>query len=354
MKHSYALCFVLALCLLMACSPVPANEAEPSDPEVTDPPCVVIPRSLSGFGYNTKYEDSTTIGGCYNPANADEVAVLGGSTVETGIPGASLPLPGIYVLNLRTQQKTVVFRGVPGQNVVWSRTGWLAFVYGDEVWKVKANGDSAAQLTSTGRVLSTLDGWSPDGRFLLCHRGAPGYPYAQSGLAIYTARGAFVRLLPDSRVSAGLGSWSPDGRRLAFAGLTFATVRLCLYDLATDQIDTLDVFPRKPGSNTYGLVGGVRWLPNGTEVVWTNHNGVHITNLQTRRSRLVRASCTVSGSGEVPSRTLDFAVPSPDGQRLLVGRSDLALSPTVPNQVLLRYSLETMDLQGGQIHKVTP
>lgn len=338
---------LLLVALLPACSlpdiPLPA----PAEVEVVDPPCVSIPRSTSWYGYAYETPDETIwYSGCYNPANADEAAVV----ADLPDPARSQPGSGLYRMNLRTGQRTLIFDGISSQTVDWSRTGWILFNRGGEAWKVKANGDSAIQFTSTNRVLNGTEAWSPDGKQVLCQRYPPGHP--QPGLVIYTDKGVFVRLMPDASTRAFSGiSWSPDGRRLAYAGgpnSPVAAPRLCLYDLATDRIDTLDVLPR----SAHGL-SGVRWLPNGQEVVWAGSLGVSITNVQTRRTRQLRANCP--GDFYIYSRGLGYPSPSPDGQRILVSRGDFAVSPTYPADVLIaKHSLETMNVHGGQIRKVTP
>lgn len=323
--------------------------ALPTEPEPVDPPCVIIPPSRSMLGYRSEVPDGAYWQfGCYNPANANEAVML------ADLPDLAAAISGhaLYRLNLLTGQKTLLFDGVTGSTVEWSSTGWIAFLKDGEAWKIKANGDSARQFTSVNHALTHLEAWSPDGKLILCQRNAP--TYAQTGHAIYTAQGAFVRLLPDASLRAykGIG-WSPDGRRLAYAGVPNSTVtaapRLCLYDLATSQLDTIDALPR-------GYVGltGVRWLPNGREVVWGASIGIGITDVQTRQTRLVRASCPITVSGGVSSHWLASPVPSPDGQHILVGRGDCVVSPTDSELLLGRSSFETMNMQGGQIRKVTP
>ena len=340
---------VLLAVLLPACSlpdipiPVPAVP-----PEVVDPPCLTIPAAAGMLGYRHQIPDGAVwVSGCYNPANANEVAAVG----DLPDPAATAPGLSLYRLNLATGQRTLLYDGLIDSNAEWSRTGWIAFLRGGEAWKIKANGDSLQQVTNTGRRLTAVESWSPDGRQLLCYRQLP--DYTQTGLAIYTAQGTFMRLLPDAATRAYGGiSWSPDGQRLAYAGGPLSPVtapRLCLYDLATNRIDTLDVLPR-----TFAGLSGVRWLPSGQEIVWGAINGIGITNLQTRRTRLLRTNCQARSTGAVISYGLAYPRPSPDGQRILVARGDRSVAPSDPGLLLERYSLETMSVQGGQLRKITP
>ncbi|MFD2721031.1 TolB family protein [Hymenobacter monticola] len=323
--------------------PLPPPAAEP---EAVDPPCVNIPNSASWLGYQSLIEGNALwYSGCFNPANADEAAVV------AELPGLTGGAYGLYRLNLRTHQYQLLFDGVASKTATWSRTGWIAFLRGGELWKVKANGDSARQFTATNRSLNGIEDWSPDGSRILCwYRAAS---YAQTGLAIYSATGAFVRLLPDAgtRAFEGIG-WSPDGQRLAYAGgpnSPASEPRLCLYSLATNQLDTLNVLPQ----GSAGL-WGVQWLPNGREVAWAASTGVSVTDLTTRRTRQLRGSCPITSASAIPSHEFGRFDVSADGQRLLVARLDAALSSTTPNLLLERYSLETMSPQGNQIRKVTP
>ena len=338
----------LLAALLAGCSLPDIPLPHPAETETADAPCVFIPPSPSLYDYNYQIPDGTIwYSGCYNPANAEEAAVV----ADLPDPALSGIGSGLYRMNLRTGQRTLLFDGVNSQVVDWSRTGWILFSRGAEAWKIKANGDSATQFTATNHSLTTTECWSPDGKFALCWRNMR--DYAQTGLAIYTDKGVFVRLLPDASTRAYHGiAWSPDGRRLAYAGGPNSPVtepRLCLYDLTTNRLDTLDVLPR-----TFHGLGGMRWLPNGNEVVWVANTGIGITDVQTHRTRMLRSNCPVTIYGAKSSRGFGYPCPSPDGQQILVGRGDFAVSPADANLLIEKHSLETMNVQGGQVRKVTP
>lgn len=340
-KKSYLALAILFTGLLTTCSLPDIPLAAPAEIEVVDPPCVSIPRAPNLIGYNYQIPDGTIwYSGCYNPNDANEAAVV------VDLPDRTMS--GMYRMDLRTGQRTpILTQGEVSYQLDWSRTGWILLRRNREAWKIRPNGDSLTQITSTNGALTAAEAWSPDGKFILCRRTAA--DYAQTGLAIYTDRGTFVRLLPDARTRAyDFMGWSPDGRRLAYTGAPNSPVtepRLCIYDLTTDRLDTLDVLPR----SATGL-SGVRWLPNGNEVVWSARTGVAITNLQTRRTRYLRTACP----GAVFNRGFGLPSPSPDGQKILLARGDFAVSPADPNLLIEKHCLETMSVQGGQIRKVTP
>ena len=333
---------LLTLSLLASCTRRDCDTGvTPVVPEVGDSACVVIPRSSSDFGYSHETEGPYWWVGAYNPHNAEEALVSFGEYDTTTGQVRGGPL----LLNLRTGSQRPFPLPTNGQYIDWHRNGWILFTQNGEAWKMKATGDSVQQITHTGGVLQT-EQWSPDGKQLLGFRAAPGYPYEQTGLAIYSATGVFVRLLPDAATRAyhGIG-WSPDGRRLAYVGGPVTppeSPRLCIYDLTNNQLDTIGI-----GANYTGS-WGVHWLPNGNDIVWSSALGVGITNVNTRQTRLVRSNCPGG------SRGVQYPVVSPDGQQLLMLRTEFAVSATKSNYLTERYWLETCNLRGTQIRKVTP
>ena len=110
--------------------------------------------------------------------------------------------------NLDTRQQRLIYRsrGLTLQ-LHRSTTGWLALSMNDQVWKIKANGDSLTQLTSGGFHYQPQ--WSPDGQRLVCHE--PDTPRAP--LIIIDKNGRWLTQLSGFPVNYCQG-WSPDGTRL--------------------------------------------------------------------------------------------------------------------------------------------
>lgn len=75
-----------------------------------------------------------------------------------------LPNNGLYVYNMCT--KEITFLNVIGDNMDWSVKDWIIFKGGSQLYKIKSNGDSLTQLTSTS---GTRAKWNPDGTKFIYH-----------------------------------------------------------------------------------------------------------------------------------------------------------------------------------------
>ena len=176
--------------------------------------------------------------------------------------------------------------------------------------------------------------WSPDGSTIA-------FAGVRGGLTdLYTvdlASGA-VRQLTNDRYADLQPAWSPDGTRIAFATdrgastdfvrLTFSPMQLALYDVASGEIETLDVFGDVKHINP-------AWSPDGQSVYFLSDragfNDVYRYNLAEGQAYQVTNLATgVSGISDlspalsVADQTGSLAYSVFEGQRYSVYRTDAA------------------------------
>jgi Tol biopolymer transport system component len=90
----------------------------------------------------------------------------------------------------------------------WSPNGsTLAFVSGNRVWLIDANGANQRRLT-TGTVNEGPATWSPDGSKLA---------FGRAGVGIVVVNADGTNEIPISSGSDGQPAWSPDGAKIAFS-----------------------------------------------------------------------------------------------------------------------------------------
>ena len=127
----------------------------------------------------------------------------------------------LYVMNADGSGVTKLAGGVGGNEPAWSPDASLiAFVRGDGIWVMHADGSGAAQVHRTVGLVSEWPAWSPDGKQIAfvelptCSPCSIGMTWAVN---VMNADGTGVRHVADA-ANDDRPAWSPDGQSLAFDG----------------------------------------------------------------------------------------------------------------------------------------
>ncbi|MBI5541053.1 MAG: hypothetical protein HY951_13390 [Bacteroidia bacterium] len=133
-----------------------------------------------GWGYEYTFDTISYENPCFNPNNSYEIAVL--ITDKNG--------KNLYKCNLLTKSKQIIFSGEIWGVPSWGINDWLIFnLPGNTMWKIKSNGDSLTQVTTT---VGYNPNWSPDARYYFYSN--PAYSYATT--ICDSKSDTVVRILP--------------------------------------------------------------------------------------------------------------------------------------------------------------
>jgi Tol biopolymer transport system component/DNA-binding winged helix-turn-helix (wHTH) protein len=170
---------------------------------------------------------------------------------------ATLPRAELVRYESRSQQFVPFLSGISAGDVEGSRDG-RSLVYvrypEDTLWRSKADGTDAAQLTGPS-LRASLPHWSPDGSRIAFSGTRPGRPW---NIFLIPAAGGPAEQVSNGAISDLDPSWSPDGSKLVFAQVRTEGEKqvysLQLVDLASHRVTQL------PGTDG---ICCPRWSPDG-------------------------------------------------------------------------------------------
>ena len=313
--------------------PVYCASCETCNPVPQGPDMLGI--GMSGWSYPAG-NPSATLSPCFNPRNADEVAYdkITNSRFD-----------GLWVTNLRTRQQRQIVPATArwaGQKR-WSTTGWLSATdVIQDIWKVKANGDSLTQLTFT-HAYSTPQ-WSPDGLRLASAVSTA----AGRSVAILDSGGTLLQRLVLPNAYAEPLAWSPDGTRLLLSlaqspnpGPGAVPAGFYLYHFATGQTTLL--FNATTQQIQGAFSKGFDWTPDNRALIWASSIGLYRIDAQTGAGTLLRKNCE--------SRTYAYPSVSADGRTILVERTSYEVRGT-PRNLHIDVDIYAMDIDGSNERKL--
>ncbi|MCB0653276.1 MAG: hypothetical protein KDC85_18525 [Saprospiraceae bacterium] len=210
----------------------------------------------------------------FNPNNSEEI-IFFYANEESGTTEK------LVKYNLISKEYYTIHEGNIGIRPRWSKKGWIIFQLWNElgndgynIWKIKENGDSLTQLTTSG--LCFFPEWNKEGDKFIYELG-------------YTSPTKFIIADQNGDVIdttlvgvGGNGSWQHDSlvANGNFQGLFIGNPYSNFYDY--DLIYSLEHISQS--------AGGAEWI-NEHEIIWSHVTGVYFTNISDSITHRILKTC---------------------------------------------------------------
>ena len=173
---------------------------------------------------------------------------------------------------------SVVVFDPPGHSVwrpTWSHDGqWIACTVGPtfakpgdraDIWKFRADGTGARNLTGGEAGNNAFPSFSPDGRWIVFRSGRDG----NHEIYLMDTDGAQVRRLTDHKATDTMPSFAPNSRQIAFTSNRDGDYEIYTLDIEADgKPGALRRITESPGFDTHPL-----YSPDGKWLVFTSQRG---------------------------------------------------------------------------------
>jgi len=237
---------------------------------------------------------------------------------------SSSKLDQLWKINLCSGEKTLLVDGIHSA-ATQSKSGWILYNTGNQLWKVKANGDSLTQLAN---YLYQFH-WHPSGHQIVGRM-------VDGNWGILDTKGHLLQVLSSIKNYDGL-QWTPDGTYLSMLGAENNTSHIYLYEFATGQIEKIPI-PASSGplwvDNDHFLVQDKAYTGSIVKVNIHSHQVVHV--LQPRCVNIIYYPYSISK----------------DGRYLLCGYN--LFEESIPGSSILNSytKLVVMDIDGGNRREI--
>ncbi|MBI3005790.1 MAG: PD40 domain-containing protein [Ignavibacteriales bacterium] len=203
---------------------------------------------------------------------------------------------GIYAVDSSGSDLRVVFAGAVGGPTWSADSKWLAFSRQLDIWKVKATGDSAQQLTDGGG--DARPSWSSDGRTIAFFR---------DGVWLLEVETDSLRLLNEF---GDHPSWHPNGTEVVMMATSGGGTVSTFYAVHRDSGTVRQLSTVSGG----GYCDFPKISPGGSEVVFslTPFSGI---------TQIWKVDIVSGGAQQLTQDGGDFASWSPDGNRIVYTRT---------------------------------
>jgi hypothetical protein len=275
--------------------------------------CYDFGTAPGGWGFQYEEADSSKGEPCF-------ITTANDLFVYRFIPSANATAGELRLKPISGTTETVLTTGVYSETDC-NNNGWLIFISGGFIRKMKTNGDSLTDLLPVVGFVNPR--WRSDGeRF--------SFSAGQQKTYIADRNGVIVDSIP---FNTNNGDWSADGTKICFRSNSAGSPTISIWEFGTGLTQTYSV-PLN-GSSLFS----VRWLGND-RLIWNDEKGIYTLSIHSPSTiKTIRQSCD--------SRVwLNFDV-SEDGNYLICGRIDRKLKN--PNTILSGTSIHKIRISDGQI-----
>lgn len=232
----------------------------------------------------------------FNPNNSNEFVAGVIDNTDTGFNRETK----LAVYNLSEKRFDFIHQAVIWDSPQWGSKNWIMFEGRGQLYKIKPNGDSLTQITSTNENYHAC--WSPEGDKIAYMSLFSNISSGNRYLAIADANGNLI----DTTFSGFSGAW---GKNNLICSLKFGDLNhLLFYEYPSlklkKEINALDF--KAPSAAT---IDDLDWIPNSNKVVWTCSEGIFVTDYDTEKTTLIKSGCETKAYTRISI--------SPDGKKIL-------------------------------------
>ncbi|TAK37250.1 MAG: hypothetical protein EPO28_12370 [Saprospiraceae bacterium] len=240
---------------------------------------------------------------CFNPKNPEQLAYyrFDNTTLEVGSE--------LWIADFCAgEKKMIVNNALYGLD--WSVKDWLIFTADDQnIWKIKANGDSLTQLTFVGDY-NRYPKWSPDGERIAFNAEIQGSQY----FFIANSNGSVIDTLEELSFSSAW-SWIDDNR-ICYLTLNSNSSKIKSFNIENNETKLLHDIA---GDFVEYYVLSTSRLPNQNSIVWCALGVIGKTDLNTGSFTIIKRKLTQEGYWNLSVR--------PNGEEILINKRTLYSAP---------------------------
>lgn len=207
---------------------------------------------------------------CFNPQNPEQLAYYRYDNTEYNVTSE------LWVTDFCTGEKRMLVDNAL-YGLDWSVKDWLIYTAsGQNIWKIKSNGDSLTQLTFMGDY-NRYPKWSPDGSKIIFKTQT-----SSSGYFIIANSNGIASDTIEELKTAGAWSWVDEHRICFLAGESngsYTAQKMNIFDLQTNNISFLHNLIIE--NTTDSLVINTVSLPSENSIVWCALGFIGKTDLAT-------------------------------------------------------------------------
>ena len=272
MRHYFFLMGILGL-ILFGCKKETPDLPHPPTGSEDGSECLPIVAPDTSLSWLFGWSDYRKMMPCFNPSNNDEILYI------DQIPGS--PFADMCIYNLATNENQCI---LSGQTYLypprWHPNGWILFRgNGDNVYRIKSNGDSLLQITTSSVFQRPV--WRPDGKAWISNNTGD----FTGDIDVFDLEGNLIDVIPGEEFF--IGDWS-ENNRIVTRTYDSGIYQIGWIDVENALWQYLDFDTTSPQPSMRDL----RWIPMSDEVMFSQI-GSDITKIHvfTGEKNRVREGC---------------------------------------------------------------